>query len=275
MKSDSPDTLLIYLVSGSVGASGEQLVSTVLAQFPDARIDLKVIPHIRQPEQLREIIEQAEATGGVIIHTLVNTELRQKLLEITEERTIPNVDLMGDLINHLSDMLNQEPVGKPGLYRLLHKDYFERVAAIDFALAHDDGKNPRGWEEAEILLVGPSRTGKTPISMYLAVLGWKVANYPIVPEIPINSRLFNIDPSRVIGLTIDPTKLITHREVRQRRLGVSPQSSYTDPVKVFEEIKSANVLFKRGGFKVIEVTDKPIESCADEIIQVMIRRFGK
>ena len=135
----------------------------------------------------------------------------------------------------------------------------------------DDGKNPEGWSEAEIVLTGVSRVGKTPLSMYLAVLGWKVANVPLVMGISPPLDLFHLNPNRVVGLTIDPTKLLMHRQQRQRRLGTLGNSPYADPVKLFEEVEVADRIFARGGFLVLDVTDKPIEASADDVIKLITR----
>jgi regulator of PEP synthase PpsR (kinase-PPPase family) len=272
MPNESPPS--IYIFSGGVGASGEQLVNTVLAQFPDNQIELIVKSNLRQPEQIEKALAEVQETGGLVVHTMVSTTLQQQLIQRAQEKNIPAIDLMGDLVAYLSKTLGEEPAGKPGLYRQLHKDYFERVAAIDFALAHDDGKNPEGWEQADVLLVGVSRVGKTPTSMYLSVLGWKAANYPFVAGIAVPEELFQIDNRRVVGLTIDPAHLITHREQRQRRLGTTGKSAYTDPAAVYEELETAANLFKQGNFSTIDVTAKPIETTADEIIQLLTRRFG-
>lgn len=271
MPNESPPP--IYIFSGGVGASGEQLVNTVLAQFPDHNLEIIVKSNLRQPEQIEHALAEVAETGGLVVHTMVNTSLRQFLIQRAEEQDILAIDLMDDLVNYLRQILGEEPQGKPGLYRQLHKDYFERVAAIDYALAHDDGKNPSGWENADVVLVGVSRVGKTPVSMYLSVLGWKAANYPLVQGIAVPDELFQIDNRRVVGLTIDPTQLISHREQRQRRLGTSGKSAYTDPVTVFEELEAAEALFKRGNFSTLDVTAKPIETTADEIIQLLTRRF--
>jgi regulator of PEP synthase PpsR (kinase-PPPase family) len=155
----------------------------------------------------------------------------------------------------------------------LYRSYFERVEAIDFALDHDDGVDPTGWNQAQALLIGPSRTGKTPISMYLAVLGWKVANYPLVPGFKIPSSLREIDTTRVVGLTIDPVRLVAHRTTRQKRLGtLSVETDYTDLEKVFEEIKDAEDFYRKHGYRKIDVTDKPIEACADEVLHLIPER---
>lgn len=262
----------IYIISGGAGASGEQLVHTVLAQFPENNVLVITVAHVRRPEQIETIIPRVVAGNGIIVHTMIDIHLRARLQQLAEAHNIVSIDLMGDLMTYLANELGLEPVEKPGLYRQLHQDYFERVSAIDFTMAHDDGKNPKGWPQAEIVLTGVSRVGKTPLSMYLAVLGWKVANVPLVMDIEPPAELYNLNAGRVIGLTIDPAKLFTHRQQRQKRLGTVGASAYADPVKLFEEVDAAAKIFKRGGFSVIDVTDKPIETSADDVIKLITRQ---
>ncbi len=264
----------IYIVSGGVGASGEQLVYTVLAQFPERRVPVITVGHVRQPEQVEDVVTQAHVTGGTIVHTMVDGRLRDYLVQLAQEQGVVAIDLVGALMSQLAELLGQEPAGHPGLYRQLHQDYFERVASIDFAMAHDDGRNPAGWSQADIVLVGPSRVGKTPLSMYLSVLGWKVANVPLVTELTPPVELFQLDSRRVIGLSIEPGQLLGHRQQRQRHLGAPGPTAYTDPAAIYEEMEAARRVFKQGGFSTINVTDKPIEASADEIIALITRRFG-
>ncbi len=264
----------LYIVSGGVGASGEQLVYTVLAQFPKSRVPVITVGHVRQPEQIEDVVAQAQASGGIIVHTLVDGRLRDHLVRRAHEQSVVAIDLVGDLMSRLVELLKEEPAGHPGLYRQLHQDYFERVASIDFAMAHDDGRNPGGWPLADVVLTGPSRVGKTPLSMYLSVLGWKVANVPLVMGLPPPAELFQLDSRRVIGLSIEPGQLLGHRQQRQRRLGAPGPTAYTDPTAIYEEMEAARQVYKQGGFSTIDVTDKPIEASADEIIAVITRRFG-
>lgn len=247
---------------------------TVLAQFPDSRVPVITIGNVRQAEQIAQAVEEARSKGGTIVYTLVDRELNEVLVEMAAAAGVTAIDLMGPLLSHLAQVLGREPLGQPGLYRQLHKDYFDRVAAIEYTMAHDDGKDPAAWDRAEILLVGVSRTGKTPISLYLSVLGWKVANLPLVPGVSPPEELFRLDPRRVIGLTIEPGQLLLHRQQRQRRLGATIHSPYVDPETVFEELEEARRFFRKHGFAVIDVTDRPIESSADEVIR-RISRFSK
>lgn len=261
----------VFIVSGGVGASGEQLVHTALVQFPENGVRVITVNNVKQIEQIEHVVAQARSSGGTIAHTLVDDRLREALNDLAQEQGVVAIDLMGPLLLRLSQTLHRRPLGRPGLYRQLHQAYFDRVAAIEYTMAHDDGKDPGGWPAAEIMLVGVSRAGKTPLSLYLSVLGWKVANLPLVPGIAPPPELFGLDPRRVVGLTIEPGQLLLHRQQRQSRLGASGPSDYVEPARVFEEVEAARRLFRQGGFSIIDVTDKPIESSADEIIRIITR----
>jgi len=255
----------IFIISGGIGSSGEHLVDTVLAQYPDSNVKVTVVGSVRQAGQVLDTLAQAQSVGALVVHTLVDKPLRDLLLQQAQNLGVATVDLTGSLIDWLTSALGQQPVSLPGLYRQIHSQYFERVAAIDYTMAHDDGKNPEGWPQADVVLVGVSRVGKTPLSLYLAVLGWKVANYPLVPQIPVPEALFDLDPNRVFGITISFDQLVIHRLRRQAHLGTVGPSAYVDPETVEEELREAKRIFRRGGFQVIDMTDKPIELGADEV----------
>lgn len=259
--------LAIYILSGGVGASGEQLVHTALAQFPEDHVRVVTFGNLRHPEQISDVILQAKQADALVVHTMVDPLLQAFLEEETTRHRVPAVDLMGPLLEWVSEKLDKAPRAQPGLYRLLRREYFERVAAIDYTMNHDDGKNPEGWSQADAVLVGVSRVGKTPLSLYLAVLGWKIANYPLVPAIPVPEALLAIDPKRVFGLTIEPDQLLQFRLRRQRQLGAPGVSDYMDPEAVYEEVQAALKLFRRGHFNIVDMTDKTIEMGADEIIR--------
>ncbi len=263
----------VFIVSGGTGAAGEQLVRTVLAQFADVRVPVKIIARVNHRQQVEQAVEQAAAANGVIVHTMVNPELRQMLTELAERKQVTAIDVAGPLLEHLSQLLQQAPVGQPGLYRQLHETYFKRIEAIEFTRELDDGVNRQRWAEAEIVLVGVSRVGKTPLSLYLSMLGWKVVNVPLVMGLPPPAELFELDRRRVIGLNVDPGQLLIHRQHRQRQLGAGGRSAYTDPVTLYEEVEAAHRLFRRGGFRELDITDKPIETIADEIITIITRQF--
>ncbi len=263
----------LLIVSGGYGASAEQLARTALVQFSEADIPIVIVPHVRRVDQIRTVVEQARTCHGTILHTLVDADLRRALAETARVRNVVAIDLIGRLLSRLASVLEQEPLGMPGLYRQLREDYFNRVEAIEFAVAHDDGKKPEDLHLAEIVLTGPSRVGKTPLSMYLSVLGWKVANTPLACNLSPPEQLFEINPRCVFGLIIDPAQLLTHRRRRQQRLGVARRSFYVDPEGIVEDLEAAKLVFRRGGFTVVDMTDKSIEDSADEVISLIKRRI--
>lgn len=263
----------IYIVSGGSGRSGEHVVQTVLVQFPETNVPLIKRPHVRKMEQIEEILNEASGTGGTIVHTLVVKELRDTMNLQGKERNIATIDLMGPLFDRLSDDLGQESIGSPGLYRKLHSDYFERIHAIEFAVGHDDSRKHQDLPLADIVLIGPSRSGKTALGMYLGVLGWKVSNLPLIPGTPLPQKFFEVDRRRVIGLIIDLDSLIEQRRRREKRMSVSLGTAYTDPKEVLKELEEIKKIYRKHRFHMINVTHRPIESSADEIIERIMHYF--
>ena len=265
---DNPNpSPVIYILSGGIGASGEQLVATVLAQFPDQRVRTVLVGNIRAEDQVSRALEQARAEGGLVVHTFVDAQMRAYISAEAVRLGVPAVDCMGPIIGWLSEALGRPPLQEPGRYRQLHQAYFHRVSAIEFTMAHDDGVNKEGWPQADAVLVGVSRSGKTPLSVYLAVLGWKVANIPLTPPIAPPLELFELDPKRVIGLVMDPQQLLVFRMMRQSRLGVGGTTAYTDLESIEDELRWARRVYRRGGFTLLNMTDKTIELAADEILK--------
>ncbi len=262
----------IFIVSGGVGASAEQVVNTVLAQFPERQVPVVTIKHTRTAEQVEQAVARAQVAGGILVHTLVDGTMRARLTAVAAQAGVPAIDLMGPLLTQLTAVLQQQPLGQPGLYRQLHHTYFERVAAIEYTMMHDDGKRPNEWGEADIVLAGVSRTGKTPLSIYLSVLGWKVANVPLVPETAVAPQLFQLNPARVVGLTITLERLLTFRRQRSSQMGISRTLPYADPTRIAEELEFAQRIYRRGKFAVLDVTDKTVEASANEIVRLVDTR---
>jgi len=263
----------IYIVSGGAGTSGALLVNTVLAQFPDRQVHIVPVPRVRQMEQLQEIVTEVQEHNGTLIHTLVDRRLREALIRLAKDQGVVEIDLVGKLIERFSEITHQSPVDEPGLYRRLNRAYFDRVEAIEYTMNHDDGREPRKWSEADILILGPSRSGKTPLSMYLAVQGWKVANLPIIPGIKPPNELHKVDKRRVVGLIIDADQLLSHRQHRQRHLGARGPSAYVDPSAIYDEVMFVKKLYRREEFAIVNVTDKPIEASANEIVRILTNHF--
>jgi len=275
MNATPPEIPSIYIISGGVGASGEQLVRTAITQFEGIDVPVRVFPKVFTKLQVGQILQSAEEDSALVVHTFVDAKIRSEVKKRARELGIAEIDLMGTLMEKLAALFQREPLEKPGLYRQLHKSYFDRIDAMDYTFSHDDGQNPDGWGNAEFILLGPSLVGKTPLSLYLSILGWKVANVPLVPGIPPPRALFDHDKRRMVGLTIDASTLVQHRVHRQKRLGVSGNGKpdYVDPVKVFEEIDTIEALLRKEGIPIIDVTEKPIETTAAEVVRHVTRKI--
>lgn len=263
----------IYVVSGGRGIAGNNLVQALLIQYPDNQIPVIIVPNTSNEDELFDVVMKAKTDSGLIVHTMVNTSLRKKVIEFCAEFGVREVDLMGKLADYLDEELDIEPLMHPGLYREINYQYFDRIESIEFTLSHDDGMSPERLENAEIIITGVSRAGKTPLSVYLAMYGWKVANVPLVNGIPPPDELFKVDPQRVFGLHISASQLITHRKKRLLGWNNHQNETYIDERAVREEIRNAMFIFDRGRFTVVNVSNKPIESTANEILNIMSQRF--
>ncbi len=264
----------IYVVSGGRGLAGNNMVQSLLIQYPDNKIPVIIVPGVSKEDQLFDIVIQAKTDRGLITHTLVNPNLRRKINDLCDEFGVRKIDFMGELANYLDEELDVEPLLHPGLYRKINQEYFERIEAIEYTLSHDDGMNTDKLYGAEIILTGVSRAGKTPLSVYLTMFGWKVANVPLVKGISPPKELFEVDPKRVFGLHVIVPQLIAHRKKRLESWHNHQNNLYIDEQSVKEEIRHAMFIFDRGGFTVLNVTNKPIESTANEIMNYMSERFS-
>jgi [pyruvate, water dikinase]-phosphate phosphotransferase / [pyruvate, water dikinase] kinase len=273
-KTIGPCLAPLYIISGGTGASGLQLVNTVLAQFPGFDVQIITKAHVHNVKELQEAFDQAEQTGGIIIHTLVDTYLRNTMNALGNSHRVPVIDLMGGLLKHLSKMLESKPVCRPGLYRSLNKQYFDRMEAIEFSIEHDDGLRPQELSRADIVLIGVSRVGKTPLAMYLAMQGFKTANVPFIPGQPPTPELDLAEPGRIIGLITDESHLASHRKDRKEKLRLKGDDDYTNLKMIFDELEQARQFFRQKGYPMIDTTDKPLETSADEIVKIITRRFG-
>lgn len=267
------DVITIYIASGASGDSALHIVEKVLAQFPDINVALVKKTRIRQDRQAKDVVAKASKTGGIIVHSLVDTALRKALIDYGKKQNVMTIDISGSLQDRLAEVSGQEPIGKPGLYYKQHHEYLDRIAAIEFAMNHDDGQKPHELRSADVVLIGVSRSGKTPLSVYLAVHGWKAANIPLVLEVPPPGELFKIDRRRVVGLSISYEQLFLHRKKRQDLIGVDGLSMYTDRLSVLQELEAARRVFRKGRFHIIDVNDKPIETTAREVIEHLTISF--
>ena len=265
----------IYVFSGGKGLPTHSIVKSILVQFPENKIPVKIMPDIMDIRSLEKGIREVWGSGGFIVHSMVDREMRERLVSRCREYGIREFDLVGNLFLYLTTLLKQEPLNEPGLFRKMNFEYIDRIEAIEYTIASDDGLNPKSIYDADIVLTGISRTGKTPTSMYMSMLGWKVANVPLVQGIEPPEDLFLVDPDRVFGLDISTNRLVTHRKKRLSDFGYDESTSYIDPRTIRNELDYALAIFRRGGFSVIKVTNKPIESVANEIIEILTLRYDE
>ncbi|MCK9202894.1 MAG: kinase/pyrophosphorylase [Bacteroidales bacterium] len=260
----------IFVVSDGTGRTAEQTLMAALTQFPSIDADIILKGEVRTEQQIEEIVKEAVGVKGIIIHTLVSSTLRENILRISRIHNIDSIDLMGPLLSRLAHHFADSPTGEPGLFFHLNKEYFKRIDAMQFAFIHDDGQRYYEYDTAEILLVGVSRTFKTPLSIYLAFKGWFVANYPIVPGVELPEIMNKLPAGNVFGLMTQPQDLSNLREARQPYLGGST-AEYSSLDNVRRELNYAQNLFKRYEWPVIQVTNKPIEEIASEILTIKRR----
>jgi regulator of PEP synthase PpsR (kinase-PPPase family) len=266
----------IYIVSGGSGASGQQLAETVLAQFPAIQVPVIIRNHVRSLKQVTAAVKEARSDGGTVVHTLVDGSLREAVTRLGIRHGVATIDLMGPLLEQVAGTTGAKPIGQPGLYRSLRKDYFARIEAVDFAVSHDDGNRTEDLpSEADVVIIGLSRCGKTPLSMYLAGHGWKAANIPILRDIPLPAELFRVDRGRVVGLSIEYRRLLEYRKKREEHLGWTGRATYSSPSAILEEIELAKRIYREAGYPVVDVTDKPIEAIAAEIVGLITARRDK
>lgn len=264
----------VFIVSDSIGETAEMVVRAAASQFNSGSMEIRRIPNISDIDTLDEVVHQAAASKFLIAYTLVVDELAEHLQAEAAKYNVICVDILGPLVYAFKQASNLEPKREPGLLRKVDEMYYRRVEAVEFAVRYDDGKDPRGIDLADIVLVGVSRTSKTPLSMYLAHKRIKVANVPLVPEVNPPEELFKAERGKVIGLTINPDQLNHIRAERLKTLGLKGQASYANPERILEEIDYGNTIMKKLGCPVIDVTNKAVEETASRILEIYYRRMS-
>ena len=239
------------------------------SQFKSDDFEIIRIPYIKTVQQIEKIIEEATVHNSVICHTIVNLELRTALSSLAAQYGIPAIDVMGPMLTAVQNVSGLVPRLKPGLIHRLDEEYFKRVAAVEFAVKYDDGKNPWGLLKADVVLVGVSRTSKTPLSMYLAHKKIKVANVPMLPEVAPPEQLFRVPTERIVGLIIDPSKLNGIRAERLTSMGLDPTSCYADFARITQEVEYAKSIMHKLKCPIIDVSNKAIEETANKIMEII------
>jgi [pyruvate, water dikinase]-phosphate phosphotransferase / [pyruvate, water dikinase] kinase len=260
----------IFVLSDGKGKTAEQLVTAALTQFPSVSVEIIIKQDVLTEQNVDEIMPEVVETKGIIVHTLVASHLRDYIVRVSRDSNIDAIDVMGPLLSRISHNLAAIPMEEPGLYFKLNKEYFKRIDSMQFAFTHDDGQRYYEYEKAEIILVGVSRTFKTPLSIYLAYKNWFVANYPVILGVEPPDVLGKLPFGNVFGLTTQATDLSSLRTVRQEYLqGNTGEYSSLEFVK--KELNYSQGIFTKYGWPVVTVTNKPIEEIASEILAIKRR----
>jgi [pyruvate, water dikinase]-phosphate phosphotransferase / [pyruvate, water dikinase] kinase len=260
----------LHIVSDSTGETAARLVQALEAQFPDQQFVEVRHPRVENVEDLHIAVQQARGRPAVMVYTLVEPAQRDAMRQLCRRARVHYCDLLGHPIDSISRVAGVAARMQPGARAPLDAQYFKRIEAIEFAVKYDDGVG-RGLDEADVVLVGVSRTSKTPLSIYLGYLGHKAANVPVVRGIELPPELFELDPAKIVGLTIDAGRLLDIRTARVRSMG-APKRRYAELEEIYRELEEASALHRRLGCPVIDVTELSVEETAMRIIRQVEQR---
>ncbi len=264
----------VLITSDGTGETAYRMLKAAMVQFRED-IVITRYSNVREESQIQNILKAASIHPTLVVYTFVSAELRQALAREAEEQEIEYIDMLGPLMEKLTSFFNKPPTAKPGLLHQVDEEYYQRIDAIEFAIRHDDGRAVEEISTADIVLVGISRTSKTPLSIYLAQDGWRVANVSLVSDLRPPNKLFEVDQRKIAGLTIQAERLAEIRRVRLHRLGVQ-DSSYADLNRIEEELNYAQSVFADNPlWPVIDVTGKSLEEVSQEVLDQLVGRGRK
>jgi len=259
----------IYLVSDGTCRTCENVVRAVLVQFNRVDVQLVKKAHVRRPDTVRELIRRAADEHAVVFYTLVYDRARTAMQEAAREHLVPVVDLLGPVLSSLYDLFKSAPRAKPGILYKSNKAHFDRVDAVEYTLAHDDGCRPQDLADADVVLVGVSRAAKSTTCFYLAYSGIRAANVPLFADSGPPAELLALDPKRVIGLTMNPARLQSVREARLRGWKMDLSDEYARTQQIARELRAANEQMARHGWRCVDTSYKGIEEIAREVMQLL------
>ncbi len=267
---------IVYIISDSTGETAATMTRAVLVQFPENDITLFRYKNIRTEQQIESLVEEAFQSHAMLIYTMVSPQLRLKIRTLATEKGLFSFDLLGPLLGELGSYLGvTDEKHKVGILRAVDERYFRRIEAIEYTVKHDDGKCLTDLDKADIILVGISRTSKTPLSIFLSHKGWKVANIPLVLNQPIPEEVFKIDQRKVVGLLIDISILQRIRRNRLEKFGTDPGGEYASMSYIENELAYAEELFRKNKrWPIFNVTERALEETASEITRIVASRMG-
>lgn len=258
----------VYILSDSLGETADQVAKAALSQFGEDTFHVVRLPKVSARGQLAGLVRGAREDASVFLYTLAAPKLRDEMQRISLELGLPAIDILGPAVSALEAVSGERPAWEAGLTRVTDRGYFERVEALEFAVKHDDGRNPEGLHEAEIVLVGVSRTSKTPLAMYLSFKGYRVANVPLAVEMEPPPQLMELDNRRIFGLVTEPELLVEIRRQRLPDLGGYARL-YADVDAVMRELDDARAYMRRLGCIVVKTGGRAVEETAQEILRYL------
>lgn len=266
---------IIYILSDSIGETGEMVVKAAISQFDGSNMQIRRKPYLKSADQIYLALKEASQVNGAVMYTLVRPDLKAALETNAKAFGLVHVDIMGPVINALATVSHLPPRNEPGLIRKVDQAYFAKIEAIEFAVKFDDGKEPRGLLQADIVVTGVSRASKTPLCMYLAHQGIKAANVPLIKEIAPPPELFQVAPHKVVGLIIKPSLLFEIRRERLKAMGLQQSTSYANMERIIEELDYGQEIMRKIGCPIIDVTNKATEETATKVMEFYRKGVNK
>jgi [pyruvate, water dikinase]-phosphate phosphotransferase / [pyruvate, water dikinase] kinase len=270
------EEIKVIIISDGTGETASLMTKAAVVQFSDREVSFTRYKNIRTKVQIEAIFQDAATRHDIVVYTIVSPELRQYIRDASDRYQIPTIDLLGPLLNSLSAYFSAKPKSEPGIFHQVDDRYFKRISAMEYTIHHDDGKDTTNLDDADLIILGISRTSKTPLSMFLSMQGWRVCNIPLVADIPVPPEVFLTDQSKIIGLTIQADVLHSIRKARLERLGKDPHKgteNYASLDHVMRDIEYANELFRKNKrWAIFDVSGKALEETAAEVMKVMAVR---
>lgn len=259
----------VYVVSDSVGETAEFVAKAAISQFEASSLEMKRFHRVDTNAKIDEVLSGIEPATAVLFYTLADPQLKTFLETEAGKRGIPTVDILTPCVETIANRFGLQSNDEVGTLRKLDENYFDRVAAVEFAVQYDDGKDPSGFAKADLVILGVSRTSKTPLSMYLANKNLRVANLPLAPEIPVPDIIYQLPRKKLVGLMIRPQNLNEIRTERLKIMGAAAcGTNYADPNRLLEELDYAKKLYRRLGCRVLDVTNRAVEETAGNILEI-------
>ena len=258
----------IFVISDATGSTAEHVLRAALAQFDAADVIVERRPEVQTIDAVHQVVEEAQNSGAMLVHTLASVDLRREIYLQANQRRLQSVDLLGNVLSDLSAFLGATPGGVPGGVHRFDEDYYRRMDALTFVVKHDDGMGLESLHRADIVLVGVSRTSKTPLSIYLAIRGYFVANVPIVYNVEPPPELSKVDQTKVVALRMDPIRLRQIREQRLRSFSQDARQAYIDAQTVQQEVAYSDEVYRRASWPVVDTSLKSLEETAVEVVSL-------